>query len=161
MSRSGYSEDCENLGLWRGAVERAIQGDWPRDIRNLRHPPTQRHLLELRPARDRLCRWRPAGRIPAPRARLGRRRLVSGTVVSATTLSKAADDYCPWCKQRVDPDTAAPWWMDHANLAELHRYLTGSDCPEGDALDPASVQYFLEKPWKWTQEWERMRKAQS
>jgi hypothetical protein len=26
MSRSGYSEDCENLGLWRGAVERAIAG---------------------------------------------------------------------------------------------------------------------------------------
>lgn len=26
MSRSGYSEDCENLGLWRGAVERAIRG---------------------------------------------------------------------------------------------------------------------------------------
>lgn len=27
MSRSGYSEDCENLGLWRGAVERAIRGN--------------------------------------------------------------------------------------------------------------------------------------
>lgn len=26
MSRSGYSDDCENLGLWRGAVERAING---------------------------------------------------------------------------------------------------------------------------------------
>jgi hypothetical protein len=26
MSRSGYSEDCENLNLWRGAVERAIKG---------------------------------------------------------------------------------------------------------------------------------------
>lgn len=26
MSRSGYSDDCENLGLWRGAVERAIRG---------------------------------------------------------------------------------------------------------------------------------------
>jgi hypothetical protein len=26
MSRSGYSEDCENLGLWRGAVHRAISG---------------------------------------------------------------------------------------------------------------------------------------
>lgn len=26
MSRSGYSEDCENLGLWRGAVSRAITG---------------------------------------------------------------------------------------------------------------------------------------
>lgn len=60
-----------------------------------------------------------------------------------------------------DPDTVPPWWMDHANLAELHRYLTGSDCPEGDALDPSQVQYFLEKPWKWTQEWERMRKARS
>lgn len=26
MSRSGYSDDCENYGLWRGAVERAIRG---------------------------------------------------------------------------------------------------------------------------------------
>src|ERR1700754_1072963 len=27
MSRSGYSDDCENLGLWRGAVARAISGE--------------------------------------------------------------------------------------------------------------------------------------
>lgn len=26
MSRSGYSDDCENLALWRWAVERAILG---------------------------------------------------------------------------------------------------------------------------------------
>jgi hypothetical protein len=26
MSRSGYSYDCENLGLWRQAVKRAIDG---------------------------------------------------------------------------------------------------------------------------------------
>lgn len=26
MSRSGYSEDCENLGLWRGAVAKASEG---------------------------------------------------------------------------------------------------------------------------------------
>lgn len=26
MSRSGYSDDCENLWLWRGAVARAIRG---------------------------------------------------------------------------------------------------------------------------------------
>jgi hypothetical protein len=26
MSRSGYRDDCENLGLWRNAVERAAQG---------------------------------------------------------------------------------------------------------------------------------------
>jgi len=26
MSRSGYSDDCENLGLWRQAVDRAIRG---------------------------------------------------------------------------------------------------------------------------------------
>lgn len=26
MSRSNYSEDCENIGLWRGAVEQAIRG---------------------------------------------------------------------------------------------------------------------------------------
>src|SRR5579872_844994 len=26
MSRSGYSEDCDHLSLWRGAVESAIRG---------------------------------------------------------------------------------------------------------------------------------------
>jgi hypothetical protein len=26
MNRSGYSDDCENLGLWRGAVQNAIRG---------------------------------------------------------------------------------------------------------------------------------------
>jgi hypothetical protein len=26
MSRSGYTDDCENLGLWRGTVSRAIAG---------------------------------------------------------------------------------------------------------------------------------------
>ncbi len=26
MSRSGYTDECENLALWRGAVERAIKG---------------------------------------------------------------------------------------------------------------------------------------
>ena len=26
MSRSGYSDDCENMALWRGAVNRAIKG---------------------------------------------------------------------------------------------------------------------------------------
>lgn len=26
MSRSGYSDDCENMELWRAAVERAIRG---------------------------------------------------------------------------------------------------------------------------------------
>ena len=26
MSRSGYSDDCDNVQLWRGAVQRALQG---------------------------------------------------------------------------------------------------------------------------------------
>lgn len=26
MSRSGYTDDCENLGLWRGTVERSLRG---------------------------------------------------------------------------------------------------------------------------------------
>lgn len=26
MGRSGYSDDCESLGLWRGAVKKAIRG---------------------------------------------------------------------------------------------------------------------------------------
>lgn len=28
MSRSGYSDDCDNYGLWRGAVKRATEGCW-------------------------------------------------------------------------------------------------------------------------------------
>lgn len=76
--------------------------------------------------------------------------------MSAPAIAKAAGDRCPWCRQLVDIDTIPPWWLDHRNLAELYAYLSGSDCPEDDALDPASVQYFLEKPWKWTDERERM-----
>jgi hypothetical protein len=68
-----------------------------------------------------------------------------------------SDRTCPWCHQLVDVDTVPPWWLDHANLAELYAYLTGADCPEGDELDPSQTQYFLEKPWKWTDEYERMR----
>lgn len=26
MSRSGYTDDCDDIGLWRGAVERALLG---------------------------------------------------------------------------------------------------------------------------------------
>ena len=77
--------------------------------------------------------------------------------MSAPAIAKAAGDRCPWCRQLVDIDTIPPWWLDHRNLAELYAYLSGSDCPEDDALDPASVQYFLEKPWKWTDEYARMR----
>lgn len=28
MSRSGYSDDCENIGLYRGRVEASIRGVW-------------------------------------------------------------------------------------------------------------------------------------
>ena len=77
--------------------------------------------------------------------------------MTAPTIAKPAGHACPWCRQLVDIDTIPPWWSDHANLAELYAYLSGSDCPEDDALDPSSVQYFLEKPWKWTDEYSRMR----
>jgi hypothetical protein len=39
--------------------------------------------------------------------------------------------------------------------------ITGADCPEGDELDPSQTQYFLEKPWKWTDEYGRMRAKES
>jgi hypothetical protein len=32
VSRSGYTDDCENLGLWRGAVNRAIRGYRGQDL---------------------------------------------------------------------------------------------------------------------------------
>lgn len=41
------------------------------------------------------------------------------------------------------------WYEDHENLAELWRWLE----ERGEQPDPA---YFLEKPWKWTPEWNQM-----
>ena len=76
--------------------------------------------------------------------------------MTAPALAKAAGHACPWCHQLVDHDTIPPWWLDHQNLAELYEYLTGAGCPEGDELDPAATVYFLEKPWKWTEERARM-----
>ncbi len=53
------------------------------------------------------------------------------------------------------------WWEDHRNLAELFDWLRRDDCPEEcatlDVDDQAAVSYFLNKPWKWTPEYERMR----
>ncbi|HTQ44504.1 MAG TPA: hypothetical protein VMI75_17200 [Polyangiaceae bacterium] len=46
---------------------------------------------------------------------------------------------------------AHEWWEDHRNLAALYRHLT-DECE----LPEDQVAYFLEKPWKWTDEWERM-----
>ena len=63
---------------------------------------------------------------------------------------------CPACGQLVDTDTISPWWMDHQKLAELHAYLTSAECPESDRLDPTQVTYFLQKPWKWSEERQRM-----
>ena len=48
------------------------------------------------------------------------------------------------------------WWDHYHNIVELYAYLTGGDCPEPDALDPTQTLYFLQKPWKWTDERERM-----
>ena len=42
------------------------------------------------------------------------------------------------------------------NIVELYAYLTGGDCPEPDALDLMERLDFLQKPWKWTDERERM-----
>lgn len=43
------------------------------------------------------------------------------------------------------------WWEHHTNLAMLFRYLV-----DEDKLDPTQVdevEYFLEKPYKWADEW--------
>jgi len=58
MSRSGYSYDCENLELWRNAVERAIKGK-----------RGQKFLRELADAMDAM---------PA-------KRLISGALIDETT----------------------------------------------------------------------------
>jgi hypothetical protein len=45
------------------------------------------------------------------------------------------------------------WFHDHKNLADLWRWLeVRGDAPD----DPA---YFMEKPWKWTPEFEGMTRS--
>lgn len=44
------------------------------------------------------------------------------------------------------------WWQDHNNLADLWEWLVlhGEEPADGPT-------YFMEKPWKWTREYEMMR----
>lgn len=44
------------------------------------------------------------------------------------------------------------WYEDHENLAELWRWMVERcEQPTGD-----DVALFLEKPWKWTPEWNQL-----
>lgn len=44
------------------------------------------------------------------------------------------------------------WYENHENLCELYRWLEQRcDQPTGD-----DIARFLEKPWKWTPEWNEM-----
>lgn len=75
MSRSGYSDDCENLGLWRGAVQRAMTG-----YRG------QHFLRKLRDALDAM---------PV-------KRLITGEIANGTGDVCALGSVDPACK--ADPD---------------------------------------------------------
>ena len=45
---------------------------------------------------------------------------------------------------------AEPWYSDYSNVLKLARHLVDV----GD--DAQTLIYFLEKPWKWTPEWETL-----
>jgi hypothetical protein len=49
----------------------------------------------------------------------------------------------------------ADWWTDHEQLAELWAWL------EEQGREPTDPAYYLSKPWKWTPEYDEMRKAQT
>jgi hypothetical protein len=50
------------------------------------------------------------------------------------------------------------WWLAHTNIAALYRWLVEND--EIDERSTADVCYFLQKPWKWTPEWQRMQRGE-
>lgn len=52
----------------------------------------------------------------------------------------------------MSTDNREEWWLDHSNLTALMRWLIDE---QEMTLD--QVTYFLEKPWKWSPEWDRMR----
>lgn len=55
------------------------------------------------------------------------------------------------------------WWEDVGNVADLFDWLRSSDVPDEaqtlDCNDGEQVSYFLRKPWKWSHEYDRMRRA--
>lgn len=55
---------------------------------------------------------------------------------------------------RVHIDTKLPWWALTRNVHDLWRWLE----QQGDA--PTDPAYYLEKPWKWEAEWNRMLQEQ-
>lgn len=51
---------------------------------------------------------------------------------------------------RTGNNSAVPWYGDYSNIVRLARHLKDA----GD--DAETIIYFLEKPWKYTQEWEAL-----
>jgi len=67
----------------------------------------------------------------------------SGDGIMSTQEMRATNECPEWC-------------LDSANIAELIEWLV-----EADELSPADdfseILYMLRKPWKWVEEWKRMR----
>lgn len=53
-------------------------------------------------------------------------------------------------------DEMFPWYANHSNLAALWAWLV-----ENGETPSDGPSYFMEKPWKWTPEWERFQEAQN
>lgn len=110
MSRSGYSDDCENLALWRQAVHRATTGCWGQHL-----------LRKLRDALDAM---------PVKRLIAGNIQDESGQVCALGALDPTAPKYDDWDEDdhrrklaehfKIAPALAAEivymndeWWSVH------------------------------------------------
>lgn len=135
MSRSNYSDDCENVGLWRQAVERAIHGK-----------RGQKFLRELAEAMDAM-----------PEKRLIRHELVSsqgecctiGVVCKARGLNISTVD-------EEDPESVGKLvGISHAMAAEIEYE---NDERGGDRWDWVNGSCTPRPPETPEQLWQRMRK---
>lgn len=58
---------------------------------------------------------------------------------------------------RAGLEPPPPWWTDHSEIARLICWLD----ERGELTDIRDAAYLVEKPWKWTAEYEAMCEGQS
>lgn len=51
--------------------------------------------------------------------------------------------------------TTEPWWQDHNNISFLLEYLNGPQNTTPCTLNLEMALHIVEKPWKWTDEYEQ------